>query len=144
MAQSEEDVREGKRENGHNGGDLLYNTYGIIRIRGARRPFGRPESLSGDMTMVNQQSIQPFQGNAQSPKVLTPLQDHFLEKLTYFLTNRRIYVAELKYDPTLLQLLHRAIYLTYLDSLAQRVGDQARPRVVQSLDPSAVTPPSKH
>ena len=94
--------------------------------------------------MVNQQSIQPIQGNAQLPKALTPLQDHFLEKLTYFLTKRRSFVAEPKYDPTLLKVLDRAIYVTYLDCLGQGVGDEARALVDQFRDPSAVTPPSQN
>ena len=78
--------------------------------------------------MVNQPSLQ---SDRESAKTLTPLQDHFLEKLTRFLQQRESYVADPRHDPTLLKVLDRAIYVTYLDCLGQGVADEARARVDQ-------------
>ena len=91
--------------------------------------------------MLNQQSVQ---STPESPKVLTPLQDYFLDKLGHYLKKRRSYIADPGHDATLLKVLDRAIYVTYLDCLNQGVGDEARKLVTEFRDPSASTPPSKN
>lgn len=91
--------------------------------------------------MVNQPSLQ---SDRESPRILTSLQDHFLEKLTYLLQRRSGYLAEANHDATLVKVLDRAIYVTYLDCLSQGVAEEARVRVDQyrDLDPPNTPSPN--
>ncbi len=73
---------------------------------------------------------------------LTPLQDHFMEKLTRMLQQRQSYAAEPNHDPTLVKVLDRAIYVTYLDCLNQGIADLARRQVDQYRNPAVDAPTS--
>lgn len=81
-------------------------------------------------------------GPAETTQSLTPLQDHFLEKLTRLLERRQAYVGEPTHDATLLKVLDRAIYVTYLDCLSQNIAEMAQAQVDKYRNPAANGAPS--
>lgn len=89
--------------------------------------------------MVNQSSLP---GQPEATRTLTPLQDEFLAKLTRFLKQRESYVHDPDRDPTLLKVLDRAIYVTYLDCLGQGLAELARTEVDQYRNRSIDNSPS--
>lgn len=52
-----------------------------------------------------------------------------MEKLTRFLKQRESYLQDPQRDETLLKVLDRSIYVTYLDCLNQGIDELARARV---------------
>lgn len=89
--------------------------------------------------MTNKKAVQ---STPEATPELTPLQDHFLEKLTRLLERRQAYVEDTQHDATLLKVLDRAIYVTYLDCLSQNIADMAQAQVDKYRNPSASTAPS--
>ncbi len=57
---------------------------------------------------------------------LTKLQDHFLDRLQYFLNRKSEVQQDPASDSRILKALDKAIYSTYLDCVEQGVGEDAK------------------
>jgi len=72
-----------------------------------------------------EQKPQEVENPAPQTEPLTPLQEHFISRLRELMAKRAQPVTiELK-DKLALRLLSRAVYATYMDCVANGVGDMA-------------------
>ena len=62
---------------------------------------------------------------AQAPQELSPLQEHFLGRLQELIAKREQQLKIDAKDKLSLRLLSRALYSTYMDCVANGLGDQA-------------------
>jgi hypothetical protein len=63
---------------------------------------------------------------SNSAQQLTKLQDHFLDRLQFFL-NRKAELRQIQHsDVHIMKALDKAIYSTYLDCVEQGVGEDAK------------------